>query len=370
MKRYGRVGVVLTCALLALVVPPGASAGQHAIVKHKSLEMEFNLPSKKGYSISVYTEGHRQVRIRVANENVLAYATYTALGRVTRKGIAADFGRFGQISLRFRSKSRVRGRGLERTLPPPLPPPLRHECKGRDPVREHGLLTGDFRFEGEHGYVRAAVHRIRATLLRSYKEVCRWKSPARAGASASARPKIEALMLTLAARRQGVARDLFAISVPLPSRDKKHPEGVTIAFATRNEKVGRVGTSKKTFVHDDVVGISATPRGKKPLVAEAKLPSPFAGTGTYLEKPGQEPSWSGDFGVHLPGSGRVPLTGDEFDFAFCRAITDREFDRCADNLDLSRRPLALFPQRVRRLLAQGSGSHSQPLALARLSSLR
>lgn len=365
--RITVVAALAACAVGALALPAAADAGQHAIVKPKSLEMEFNLPSKKGYSISVGTAGHRQVRVRVANEeNVLAYATYTALGRVTRKGIAADFGRFGQISLRFRSKSRVRGHGLEKTLPPPL----RHACKGRDPVREHGVLTGNFRFEGEHGYVRAAVHRIRATLLRSYKQVCRWKSGARAGASASARPKIEALILSLAARRQGVARNFFAISNSFPAKDKRHPEGVTIAFATRNEKVGRVGTSKETFVSDDVVGISATPRGKKPLVAEAKLPSPFVGTGTYLEEPGQEPSWSGDFGVHLPGSGRVPLTGDEFDFAFCRAISDRELDRCADKLDLSRRPLALFPLRVSRLLAQGSGSHSQPLALARLSSLR
>ena len=365
--RITVVAALAACAVGALALPAAADAGQHAIVKPKSLEMEFNLPSKKGYSISVGTAGHRQVRVRVANEeNVLAYATYTALGRVTRKGIAADFGRFGQISLRFRSKSRVRGHGLEKTLPPPL----RHACKGRDPVREHGVLTGNFRFEGEHGYVRAAAHRIWATLLRSYKQVCRWKSGARAGASASARPKIEALILSLAARRQGVARNFFAISNSFPAKDKRHPEGVTIAFATRNEKVGRVGTSKETFVSDDVVGISATPRGKKPLVAEAKLPSPFVGTGTYLEEPGQEPSWSGDFGVHLPGSGRVPLTGDEFDFAFCRAISDRELDRCADKLDLSRRPLALFPLRVSRLLAQGSGSHSQPLALARLSSLR
>jgi len=359
----GRASAVVLCALLVLALPAAASAGQHAIVKWKSMHLNFRLPAGKGVAVSVETSGHRQIRIGV--EKGKSLALYTVLGRVTRKGIKADLGRFGRISLRFLPKSRSGGGGLNDLLPPPLG----QRCKGRAPVFERGLLVGNIRFEGEHGYVRSVAHRVRAHLVRSYKQVCRWKSGARAGASA-ARRKIELLMLSLEAHREGIERVFTMLSIPLPSKDKKRPEGLTIAIAARKEKVEGVGTTKAALVFDDVVGLNATPRGKEPVSAEAKLPAPFAGTGTYLDEPGREPSWSGDFGVHMLGSGLVPLTGKEFEFAFCRAVSARQIERCNDKTQLSPRTLRFSPRLLGRLLTQGSGSHSQPLALARLSSLR
>jgi len=236
-------------------------------------------------------------------------------------------------------------------------------------VLERGPLVGNIRFEGEHHYVRAVAHRVKAHLVRSYKQVCRWKSGARAGASA-ARRKIELLMLSLEAHRRGIERVFTMLSIPLPGKDKTRPEGLTIAIAVRKEKVEGVGTTKAALVFDDVVGLNATPPGEEPLSAEAKLPSPFAGTGNYLKEPGHEPTWSGNLGVHMLGNGLVPLTGEEFEFAFCRAVSAREIQRCNDKTQLSPRPLRFSPRLLGRLLTQGSGSHSQPLALARLSSLR
>lgn len=65
-----------------------------------------------------------------------------------------------------------------------------------------------------------------------------------------------------------------------------------------------------------------------------------------------------DLGLRLPVSGLIPLTGPELETEFCRAAEPAHFERCLESL-LEDSPLA-----------QGSGSHSQPLALARLSSLR
>ena len=351
------------CALLALALPAAASAGQQAIVKPKSLHLNFHLAASNGYAVSVHTSGHRQIKIGVEKGD--SFAIYTGLGHVSRKGIEADLGRFGQISLRFLPKSSARGAVPDRVLPPAL----RGRCKGRASVLERGLLVGNIRFEGEHGYVRAVSHRVKASLGRGYKRVCRRKSGARAEASA-ARGKVELFLLSLEAHRLGVERTLTMFSIPFPSKHGKRPDGITIAVALRKEKIDGVGTAKATLYFSDVVGLVVSPRGKQPLSAEAKLPAPFAGTGVYLKEPGQEPTWSGDFGVHLPGSGLVPLTGDEFEFHFCRAISDREVERCVDEKAPSARPLAISPRRLSRLLAQGSGSHSQPLALARLSSLR
>lgn len=351
------------CALLALALPAAADARQQAIVKPKSLHLNFHLAGSNGYAVSVHTSGHRQIKIGVEKGD--SFATYTGLGHVSRKGIEADLGRFGRISLHFLPKSSARGPGLDRLLPPVL----RGRCRGRALVLERGLLGGNIRFEGEHGYVRAVSHRVKASLGRGYKQVCRRKSGARAGASA-ARPKVELLLLSLEAHRRGVERTFTMLSIPFPTKHGKRPDGLTIAVVLRKEKIDGVGTAKATLYFNDGVGLVVSPRGKQPLSAEAKLPAPFAGTGIYLKEPGREPTWSGDFGVHLPGSGLVPLTGEEFEFDFCRAISDREVERCANEGAPSPRPFAISPRRLSRLLTQGSGSHSQPLALARLSSLR
>jgi hypothetical protein len=350
-------------ALGALALPAAADAGQQAIVKPKSLHLNFHVAAGNGFKVSVHTSGHRQIKIGVEKGD--SFAIYTGLGRVSRKGIEADLGRFGQISLRFLPKSRSRGAGLDRVLPPAL----RGRCRGRASVLERGLLVGSIRFEGEHGYVRAVSHRVQASLGRGYKQVCGKKSGGRAGASA-ARDKVELLLLSLEAHRRGVERKFTMFSIPFPTEHGKPRDGLTIAVALRNEKVEGVGTAKATFLFSDVVGLVVSPRRKQPLSAEAKLPTPFAGTGLYLKEPGQKATWSGDFGVHLLGSGLVPLTGDEFEFDFCRAISDREVERCTDDGAPSPRQIAISPRRLSRLLAQGSGSHSQPLALARLSSLR
>jgi hypothetical protein len=353
----------VACALGALALPAAADAGQQSILKPKSLHLNFHLAGSNGYAVSVHTSGHRQIKIGVEKGD--SFAFYTGLGHVSRKGIEADLGRFGSISLRFLPKSSARGAVPDRVLPPAL----RGRCSGRASVLERGLLVGNIRFEGEHGYVRAVSHRVKASLGRGYKTVCRRKSGARAGASATRR-KVELLLLSLEAHRSGVERTFTMFSIPFPPKHGKRPDGLTIAVALRKEKVEGVGTAKATLFFSDVIGLLVSPRGKQPLSAEAKLPSPFTGIGVYLKEPGQEPTWSGDFGVHLPGSGLVPLTGEEFEFHFCRAISDREVERCADDGAPSPRPLAILPRRLSRLLAQGSGSHSQPLALARLSSLR
>jgi hypothetical protein len=82
-----------------------------------------------------------------------------------------------------------------------------------------------------------------------------------------------------------------------------------------------------------------------------KLPKPFLGSATYSDNRDSAPTWSGDLRLPLPGAGVVPLTGRSFKVKFCRVLSDAALERCLE-------------------AAQGSGSHSQPLALARLSSLR
>ena len=118
MKARGLLGV-LACAV-ALIAVPAAQATPSYFVKPKALHLSASLPASDGYAASIVTTGHQKVVLTFFQGSY--QITYTTLGKVTRRGISADFGRLGHISLRFRTKRR----------PEALPLPfLMRECKGR-----------------------------------------------------------------------------------------------------------------------------------------------------------------------------------------------------------------------------------------------
>ncbi|HEX6603086.1 MAG TPA: hypothetical protein VF030_10635 [Solirubrobacterales bacterium] len=339
----------LVCALVALLaLPAGAGAKPGYVVKPKSLRLSLGLPASNGYSATITTEGHRQVSIQVFKGSLSA--TYTALGRVSRKGIEADFGDFGRVSLRFKSKSRFTPRGPLAGLP--LPDSLRQECRGKKAVGERGMFEGSVSFEGERGYTKIDARRLKGKVLRRYKRVC--DRPFDPISKLKIRQK--AVAYSAKAQSLGVLRFLIGVKFSLALGGEETT--TTIAFGGERKKVGRVGVNKLLFVFDEVDSIKASAPGKQPVTAVVKLQKPFAGTATYLKEGKAPATWTGDLRARLPGSGLVALAGPEFQAEICRASGEDALEQCFAKV------LATSA------LAQGSGSHSQPLALARLSSLR
>jgi hypothetical protein len=349
MKARGPL-LLLICALVALLALPvaGASAKPGYVVKPKSLRLNLSLPASNGYFVSIQTEGHRKVSLKVSKGSI--FATYTALGRVTRKGIEADFGDFGRVSLRFEPKSRFTP---QRFSGVPIPPSLRQKCKGKKSVGERGLFLGSVSFKGERGYTRVSARRLKGRVVRSYKRVCK----RRAGAAASkTEPRQETIGFSAQAQRFGVTRFLLGVESSFSFSEEEVVS--TIAFAGERKKIGRVGVTKILLVLGELDSIEISPRGKRPVTAEVKMRKPFEGTASYLQEGKAPPTWTGTLGLRLPGSGLIPLAGQEFEAEVCRAVSEDEFERCIESILTD------------SVLAQGSGSHSQPLALARLSSLR
>ncbi|HEX6152733.1 MAG TPA: hypothetical protein VFZ19_04335 [Solirubrobacterales bacterium] len=349
MKARGPL--LLACALVALMAPLAetASAKPGYVVKPKSLSLTVPLPAGNGYSASIETEGHRKVSLEVTKGSF--FATYTALGRVTRKGIEADFGDFGQVSLRFEPKSRFTPGGVLAGLP--LPASLRLECKGKKSIGERGLFRGSVSFKGERDYTRVAARRLEGKVVRRYKRVCK----RRPGATASKdKLRHEGVFYSSQSQRFGVTRYLLGVESTFAFDDEAFAS--TIAFAGEKRKEGRVGVDKILLVLEELDSIEVSPPRERPLTAELTLPRPFEGTASYLQEGKAPATWTGDFGLRLPGSGLIPLAGPEFEAEICRSDNEEEFDSCLDSVLGS------------SFLAQGSGSHSQPLALARLSSLR
>lgn len=194
-------------------------------------------------------------------------------------------------------------------------------------------------------------------MVRSYRQIC--KSRSRATAS-KVTPREENTVLQAVAQRDATLRYLVLAEASVVVKDEKKDEktSLTIAFGGVKEKIGRVAVTKLNLFLDLFDSVEISPIGERPLTAEVSLPKPYEGTGSYLQEGKAPPAWSGNLGVRLPGSGLVPLTGPEFEADLCRASDEAGFEHCLESI-LSE-----------GLLAQGSGSHSHPLAEARLSSLR
>jgi hypothetical protein len=349
MKARGLLGV-LACALaLAALLPGAASAKPGYVVKPKVLHVQVPLPASNGYSATLTTEGHRQVTLSLSQGEVVA--RYVSLGKVTRKGIEADFGDFGRVSLRFHPRSRFHPQDF---LGIPLPASLHARCKGRRPVGEKGVFSGNIRFSGEHGYSEVRASRLKGNVVRTYRRIC--KSRTRATATAG-RAKFEAenVGLLATARQGGVQRYFLLGSASIEAGKTKL--AFTVAIGALKQKIGRVAIDKFSLFFDEVDSVEISPIGVKPITATIKVPKPFEGTASYLKEGREPPTWSGDLGLRLPGSGLVPLTGPEFDVGLCRPANGGSFSRCFDSL------LEEIP------LAQGSGLHSQPSALTTLSLL-
>ena len=348
MKARGRL-VFLVCALVALLaLPAEASAKPGYVVKPRGLRLSLGLPASNGYLASIETEGHRRVSLRVFKGSFSA--TYTALGRVSRKGIEADFGDFGHVSLRFEPKSQFTPKGP--FAGSSLPPFLRERCKGKKSAGERGLFQGSVNFKGERDYTQIDARQLKGSVVRSFKRVC--KPPVDFADKIKLRE--EATSYSAQTKHLGVLRFLIGVKVSLSLGGE---ELVTaIAFGGERKKVDQVGVRKLLMVFEDVDSIETSPPGEQPVTATLKLQRPFEGTATYLKEGRAPATWIGDLGARLPGSGLVPLAGPEFQAEICRSAGEDAFKHCFEKI------LAASAH------AQGSGSHSQPLALARLSSLR
>jgi hypothetical protein len=349
MKARGLLGV-LVCVLALFAVMPGAAMAKPGyVVKPKGLHIHVPLPASNGYFATLTTEGHRRVTLSLSKGEVVA--RYVALGKVTREGIEADFGELGRISLRFHPRSPFRPQSF---LGVPLPPSLRAHCKGRRPVGEKGIFSGNVRFTGEHGYSEIRASRLKGNVVRTYRRVCKGRTRA---TSSAGRAKVESenVGLLATAKQGGVQRYFLLGSASIKAGNIKL--AFTVAIGALKQKIGRVAVDKFSLFFDEVDSVEISPIGVKPITATIKVPKPFEGTASFLKEGRKFPTWTGDLGLRLPGSGLVPLTGPEFDVGLCRPANGGSFSRCFDSL-LEESPLA-----------QGSGSHSHSSALTRLNLL-
>jgi len=269
-------------------------------------ESRFELEAQHGYTVTVVGEGNIVV-VEVSKplphgkdsalEKIVgskqAMTAYVARGTVTQHRIAASFGQFGKVDVRFRPSGQV------------VESKPRHRCHGVDHFTSRlGVFVGGVRFSGEEHYVAVRSHRVRGQVRTPLHLDCSSLPP---GLFSSPRarpvpshPVFNPTFLT-ATRRHGVSSvELITLQI-----------GKTTLFAAITEEglgsMARIrfalstASSKKTFTIDDAL-----------TEATIAPPAPFRGKGTYRAAPDGTTTWTGPLSVSLPGAPRLPLTGEEF----------------------------------------------------------
>jgi hypothetical protein len=355
-------GAMTVLALVGALLGAGpAQAKPKRFVIPESFEMHVELPKSHGYSVGITSTDHRHIVLTAAKGSLIA--TYEVVGRANRNRLDADFGSLGHVSLRFQSARRHIGE--------PHP-----HCEGKPALGEVGTMRGTVRFTGTNDLLDTSASRVRAEAVHSFRQVCTPRRlPGGRGSDSFGvgkphphpHPAPERLLRRL---DRGVLRGsgpeeepptlLFAKRGRLELAVVSIPKFLMIAVAGEKETVGRVRVSRSVLTIADP-RLVVSDHSTQSLQVTIGLPKPFSGHGKYVATPGADPSWTGSLRVPLPGAGTVPLTGPEFDVKACQPQTKEEADACAKQIR---------SQSISRLALYGSGSHSQALAEARLSSSR
>ena len=271
-------------------------------------ESSFELKAQHGYTVTVAGEGDI-VALEVSrplapskggpleellgsfNQSVTAYVSR---GTVTEHRIAASFGKFGKVDVRFRPTGRVVESGH------------RPRCRGADHFTSQlGVFVGGVRFRGEGRYVAVRSHRAKGSIRSPLRLHCGSSGPHVISRSRERpvreQPSFVPTFLTATHRHAVSALELITLQV-----DK-----TTLFAAINEESLGSMARmrfalatapSKKSFAFNEALtGATITP------------PKPFRGKGTYRAAADGTTTWAGPLTVSFPGAPRLPLTGEDFE---------------------------------------------------------
>jgi hypothetical protein len=284
---------------------------------------------------------------------------YRVAGRASSGLLKADFGPLGRVDLKLN------------LTPQPLPRFLRPErsrkdrrCQGKNPVEMRGGYRGVVEFAGDPSVPDVAVDQGSASLSHNFRRVCK---PLRLGPAAGDSPDIGIRLNLLSARAHGGGRTTTfeAAQIGVPSLFV-----LGIATGSVHERLDRVRIIRSAVEIVESSDLHFSPLTKAVQRVGVRPPPPFTGRASYLGRRNVTGTWTGDLAVRLPGAGTVALAGPLFDGAVCGISELKQLNQLKQCLIEVRSMRPSLVQGPLLSVLYGSGSHSQPLALARLSSLR
>lgn len=290
-----RVALARACGLAALAVLCFAPATAASAKEARSFSAEFSLRASNGYLIFVSASRH-QVTIMVAEgdlrSNHIVETTYSASGAASPKGMEANLGALGEISLRFVPS----GQAITKRRPK-----LPKGCKApRTAVRREGAFVGVIRFEGEADYTAVEATEVHGSVGTSENVFCATFS------NGSGRGKRHhRLVPSLPYLNATTAHNALGFAVAATGRN----DGRVGFVASSTEKNGPISIFRWASV---VTGPSDFKFDSRLTTAIVTPPPPFSGTANFRRRPKGSPLWTGSLAVSFLGAPSTPLTGSNF----------------------------------------------------------
>lgn len=317
--------------------------------------MEVGLPESKGWNMSLAAVSRRQIYLTAAKG--AKSVVYRVPGQASRRHLKADFGPLGRIDIQMDLEPRPSARGTEKD----------GRCRGKQRLLLAGRYHGTIDFEGEENLAGVFARKGNAFVERTFRTVCKRPTGRQPKGGKGGAPKIDVGLSMLAARAHGGGR---TTAVEVLGLEIESEVLFGALSASVHERLGQVRVIRQATEMVEGSDLTFSPKGRKSSTVELNPPAPFTGEASYLKRVGTPATWTGDLGVRLPGTGEVPLAGPEYNATLCRSDGIEALNsllKCISSIQT----LAAADSPVAQLRElYGSGSHSQPLALARLSSLR
>jgi hypothetical protein len=293
LRRTWMLVLVLAAALFAVTSTAGAKPGYFVFGGYHSIE--FSLEGSNGYRIYVEKRGRQIVLLAAGKQSVAVYSPHAQVPEGS--GIKARFPGVGRVSVRFHPQGPPRRSSSE-----PFP-----RCRGGELVKQRGHFVGTIRFRGEQGYTSARASRVKGAIETATKEICK-RSPGEDDDSEPLADRTE-LWVKSESGNEGVSFNASMHGDPLDLT----LFGASAVERRRGMTIFR-HTSAESKMGDLVIGDTRP----YPLSATVTPPAPFSGSAEYKRTPDGERTWTGSLSVSLPGLGRVPLTGPDFDPRLCQ----------------------------------------------------
>lgn len=305
MKRLAIL--VLTVAALALPASsaasetpssapemPGTSLLNHLesrIPPAKTFRSGFRLEARGGYDVEMTTSGTALYLIFRKGKFAkrLVATAYIARGVAKPERMRARFGKFGEVSMRFRESPNKSWVGKRRN------------CRGAQRfVKRRGVFVGSLRFKSGDGDIRLNVRRAKGSVVTVARQCLRKqrrpKPPVFAEGSSH-----QTQSAFIAVGRDGVD---FTGFLAIEGRRK------TTFLATNEETRGKLAITNVAIVRRKVKAVRANETLTR---ARVSAPAPFHGTGLYRAAPDGTTTWSGSLSVNFPGAPRFSLVGPNYE---------------------------------------------------------
>lgn len=287
MRSHLKISAIVILSVVASLSWTDQSAA-------RSFEAAFSIHTSDGYRIAI--SGWREsVRVLVVQDPVNAgtrvvETEYTTRGVVSRKGIEADLGSLGSISMQFRPLTN--GNNIESPK----------NCSPRRVYRRPGIFSGSFYFRGENSYTTFETDEVRGSIGDPQDLLCMAPSSSIRGL-----PPVRTY-LDAGTSNSVMGNDLLIFSA---IGTGNHFDRVDFTAECREQiedlNVRRFVT-RIAPATDFIVG---------PELDKAVMypPAPFSGTATFVRASnGARPRWSGSLSISFLGKSNVPLTGPSFRF--------------------------------------------------------